>query len=102
MNKMKIIIDIDGTICTQEADYSDAKPYVKRIYKVNQMYDMDNEIIFFTARGSGTGIDWREITEAQLKKWGVKYHKLMFGKPAGDIFIDDRAVNDTFLGENKE
>ena len=98
---MRIVIDIDGTICSQEEDYNNAKPYLNRIYKVNQMYDMDNEIIFFTARGSGTGIDWKKVTEKQLKEWGVKYHELKFGKPQGDIFIDDRAVKDTFLGEQK-
>ena len=96
---MKIVIDIDGTICSQEKNYADAEPFLSRIYKVNQMYDMDNEIVFFTARGSETGVDWRDVTEKQLKTWGVKYHKLIFGKPAGDIFIDDRAEKDDFLGE---
>ena len=98
---MKIVIDIDGTICTHEADYKDAKPYLNRIYKVNTMYDTGNEIVFFTARGTETGIDWRKVTEKQLKSWGVKYHELIFGKPAGDIFIDDRAEKDDFLGEKK-
>lgn len=98
---MKIVIDIDGTICSQEEDYKDAKPYLRRIYKINQMYDMNNEIVFFTARGTGTGIDWKETTKKQLKSWGVKYHELIFGKPDGDVFIDDRAEKDDFLGDKK-
>ena len=98
---MKIVIDIDGTVCSQEKDYKDAKPYLNRIYKVNTMYDTGNEIVFFTARGTETGIDWRKVTEKQLKSWGVKYHELIFGKPAGDIFIDDRAEKDDFLGDKK-
>ena len=39
-----------------------------------------------------TGIDWREVTEKQMAQWGVKYHELRFGKPAGDFYIDDRFV----------
>lgn len=95
---MKFVIDIDNTICSQEEDYSKAKPYLNRIEKVNEMYDMGNEIIFFTARGSETGIDWRDVTEKQFEKWGVKYHKLFFGKPAADIYIDDKSHPDDFLG----
>ena len=28
------------------------------------------------------------LTKKQLKKWGVKYHSLMFGKPVFDVYID--------------
>ena len=28
----------------------------------------------------------------QLKKWDVKYHKLIFGKPSFDLYIDDKAL----------
>ena len=48
----------------------------------------------FTARGSTTDIDWKELTEQQLHTWGVKYHKLLFGKPEADIFVDDKAISD--------
>ena len=95
---MKIVIDIDNTICTQEKDYSDAKPYMNRIKKINELYKEGNEIIFFTARGTDTGLDWKDITEKQIKKWGVKYHGLIFGKPSADIYIDDRSEKDNFLG----
>ena len=93
------MIDIDGTICSQEEDYRDAKPYLQRIYKINQMYDTGNEIIFFTARGNKTGIDWKRVTKRQLKSWGVKYHKLILNKPYADMYIDDKAEKDTFLGD---
>jgi len=82
--------DIDGTICTQETEYSDAKPYTDRIEKINTLYDEGNEIVFFTARGYLTGIDWEEVTSNQLKDWGVRYHRLVFGKPNADIYIDDK------------
>ena len=83
--------DIDGTICSQEVDYSDAKPYFDRIKEVNTLYDQGNEIVFFTARGFKTGIDWKKITESQFEEWGVKYHRLEFGKPNADVYIDDKS-----------
>ena len=88
-------IDIDDTICRSgsPSDYSTAVPISKAIKKVNEMYDNGHEIIFWTARGSGTGIDWKELTESQLKEWGVKYHKLVLGKPVYDFFIDDKNIN---------
>jgi len=32
------------------------------------------------------------MTIKQLKKWKVKYHKLIFGKPSFDLFVDDKAL----------
>ena len=83
--------DIDGTICTQETEYSHAKPYTDRIEKINTLYDEGNEITYWTARGSFTGLDWFDLTKKQLKEWGCKYHKLSVGeKPAYDLLICDK------------
>jgi hypothetical protein len=46
-----------------------------------------------TARGSVTGKDWSEFTRNQLDQWGVRYHDIVFGKPAADHYIDDRMIN---------
>jgi len=89
--RMKLVIDIDGTICSQEADYSQAKPFTERISKFNAAYDAGDTIVYFTARGTETGIDWEQVTMDQFKEWGVKYHQLLFGKPAADLYIDDKA-----------
>ena len=92
---MIIYIDIDETICLspEDRDYSKASPITDNIKKANQLYDEGNRIVYWTARGSGTGIDWREVTENQFKEWGVKYHELELGKPIYDLFIDDKALN---------
>lgn len=88
------VIDIDGTICTNtDGDYENAEPFFNRIKFVNELYEKGNIVKFFTARGSGTGIDWYKVTKSQLQKWGAKYHELIMGKPEGDIFIDDKAFN---------
>lgn len=101
---MIIYVDIDETICTksQDLNYKNAKPIFERIDKINKLYDSGNTIIYWTARGTVTGIDWSEITKKQFEEWGVKYHDLKFGKPAYDLFIDDKNINsETFFNKEK-
>tara|TARA_R110000824_G_scaffold110028_3_gene257929 strand:- start:1115 stop:1417 length:303 start_codon:yes stop_codon:yes gene_type:complete len=92
---MIIYVDIDETICVlpEDRNYSLAAPIIENIEKINKLYDEDNTIVYWTARGSGTGIDWSEITKDQFKIWGVKHHELKFGKPVYDLFIDDKNIN---------
>ena len=90
---MKIYVDIDETICFYEGDrhYPDAIPNSKNIEKINKLYNDGNTIIYWTARGSVTGIDWLETTADQLDEWGCQYHELSVGeKPAYDLPICDR------------
>ena len=88
---MTYFIDIDNTICTQEKNYADAKPMPDRIEKFNRLYD-NHKVIYWTSRGSTTGIDWGEVTRNQLTQWGVKYHEVRFGKPQYDVWIDDKSL----------
>lgn len=92
---MIIYVDIDDTICTgvYPAPYSDAEPIYRNIRKVNELYDSGHHIVYWTARGTGTSIDWELVTRKQLEEWGARYHELQFGKPIYDIFIDDKAIN---------
>ena len=99
---MIIYVDIDETICTspENRDYSKAVPIEKNIKKINEMYENGNRIVYWTARGTGSCIDWRDVTEDQFRKWGVKYHELRLGKPIYDLFIDDKNINsDRFFHE---
>jgi len=92
---MIIYVDIDETICTndRDRDYTKAKPIHANIKKINQLYDQGHKIVYWSARGSGTGIDWYKVTESQFREWKVKYHKLSLGKkPVFDLLIDDKAV----------
>lgn len=92
---MIIYVDIDETICLspKTRDYNYAKPLKDNIAKINRLYEAGNTIVYWTARGTGSGIDWRKVTEEQFKKWGVKYHELKFGKPIYDLFIDDKNIS---------
>ena len=41
------------------------------------------------------------MTAEQLNNWGVKYHALFLGKPAGDIYIDDKGIKDEDFFRNE-
>lgn len=96
------IVDIDDTIfCNVEpGNYHASLPYLDRIAKINDLYDSGNTIIYWTARGANTGIDWKVFTTLQLNKAGCKYHELRFGKPHYDVWIDDKAINSEDYFEN--
>ncbi|HXH18645.1 MAG TPA: hypothetical protein VNJ07_06135 [Chitinophagales bacterium] len=91
---MDIYVDVDNTVChTEGTDYQNAKPNYQNIARINRLYDEGNRIVYWTARGMKTGINWRELTERQFKDWGIKYHELRLDKPPFDVFIDDRVIN---------
>lgn len=90
---MNIFVDIDETICfyKDKRYYPNATPIQENIAKINKLYDEGHHIKYWTARGSITGLKWYKVTEAQLKKWGCKYHELSVGeKPAYDLLICDK------------
>lgn len=90
---MQIIIDMDGTICTEEKTFSRslAKPMKDAVDIINTLYCEGHIIIIYTAR------TWSEyeMTTDWLYRNGIKYHQLFMGKPIGDVWIDDRALQFT-------
>lgn len=91
---LNIYVDIDETVAkTPAGDYPNAKPIPENIEVINKMYDAGHSITYWTGRGTVTKIDWFDLTKQQLDSWGCKYHKLMMGKPAFDLILDDKAVN---------
>ena len=69
-----------------------ARPLLPMIERVRDLFAAGHSIVIMTARGSETGLDWRPVTEAQLEAWGVPYERLVTGKPAADVYVDDRAA----------
>jgi CMP-N,N'-diacetyllegionaminic acid synthase len=95
---MRIFVDIDGTIAkTQGSDYPNSQPIPEAIAKVNTFYDWGDTIVYWTARGQNSGVDWTDLTTRQLHEWGCKYHELRLDKPSFDLMIDDKAKPNTFL-----
>jgi dTDP-glucose 4,6-dehydratase len=102
---MVVRVDIDGTIATLagDGDYAKAEPIHENIRVVNALKRAGHTVVMWTARGTVTGIDWKDVTVRQLRAWGVEFDGLEFGKPAFDMLIDDRAIcADCFFGRVQE
>jgi capsule biosynthesis phosphatase len=97
-----ICFDIDNIICktNSSGDYSKSVAIKKNIKAINDVYKSGFNVILYTARymdrlkGNLTKVkkQIRPLTLKQLKKWDVKYHKIYFGKPSFDLFIDDKSL----------
>lgn len=106
--KKTLVVDVDDTISrTENRDYANSIPYTSMIRKLNNLYDNGWDVIYFTARGQlSANKDLEVINNTRLPvlvKWmednGVKYTEVLFGKPFGDYYIDDKAIRpDEFLG----
>jgi len=87
-------IDLDNTLCrTNGNDYENSTPIQERIDYVNLLKKKGHNITIWTARGSKSGINYEELTRKQLLEWNIEYDKLLLGKPAYDIYIDDKSFN---------
>lgn len=93
--------DIDGVICnTKKNYYHSSRPIVGVIRKINEIHSNGNTVIIFTARYMGRSKEnvllakkkGYNFTYRQLKKWDVKFDKLIFGKPSFDYIIDDKSI----------
>lgn len=93
---MKVIfVDIDETVCLtpdNPRQYDKSVPIIENISKINSLYEEGNRIVYWTARGSRSGIDWYELTKTQLDSWGAKYHELRCDKPYYDVFVEDKSI----------
>ena len=98
--KKIICFDLDNVICrTLNNNYKLSKPIKKSVEIINKLYKEGHQIDIFTARGMGqfkgnylkVVKTYKYLTMQQLKKWKVKYHNLILGKPAYDYYIDDKA-----------
>jgi hypothetical protein len=102
-NKKKIIcFDLDNVLCiTPGSLYKKSKPIKKAILFVNSLYTKGYYIKIFTSRFMGRNKEkvskakkqGYEFTKNQLLAWGLKYHKLILGKPSYDLFIDDKNLS---------
>ena len=100
---MVFVFDIDNTICkTVGSDYHKSIPWDDRIAEINELYDSGNTVIYFTARGMGRTNNnvleahklLYDFTKRQLDGWGARYTNLMLGKPAADVYVDDKGIHD--------
>lgn len=87
---MKLIIDLDGTICSEHKQFSRslAAPMESAIDSLKALREMGHIIIIYSAR------TWEEyeMTVDWLLRHEVPFDQLILGKPQGDYWIDDRAI----------
>lgn len=90
--RLTIYVDIDNTIChTDGNNYKESIPIRENIDKINKLYSEGHTIVYWTARGMSSNIDYTILTERQLKEWGCKYTNLVMNhKPAYDLLICDK------------
>jgi len=69
-----IYVDIDETICRYDGprEYPSAIPIREHINKINKLYDEGNTIVYWTARGSKTKIDWTDLTKKTTYRMGCQ------------------------------
>ena len=81
-------VDIDGVLCEERQDlnYHLSGPKYNNITKVNSLYADGHGIMLYSSRFESD----REVTKIWLQNYGVKYHKLVLGKPQADFYVDDR------------
>lgn len=91
--RLTIYVDIDNTICITPDDvhYTESLPLKENIDKINKLYKEGHTIIYWTARGMRSKIDYTDLTKKQLEDWGCRYHELrMNEKPSYDLLICDK------------
>ncbi len=100
-DKKTICFDLDGVICSRtDGRYENAVPIRDAVQLVNRLCERGHRIIIYTARFMGRNDqnaaaayeEGYELTRRQLQQWGVKYHRLIMGKPSFDVLVDDLAV----------
>ena len=96
---MILCFDLDNVICrTKNIEYKDAKPIARTVKIINKAYSYKFKVLIFTGRfygkcnGNLNKILKMDdgLTKKQLKKWKIKYHRLIFGKPMFDVYVDDK------------
>lgn len=100
MNTGRIVIDIDETLC--EGPYEDCRPKEGAKDTLEALKAEGWTVVLYTARGMGRSAGnagvavatMGPITIDQLKEWGFVYDELHFGKPSGDVYVDDKAIPD--------
>ena len=101
--KMRICIDIDGTICSLKEEgqvYRHLSPLQGAALKIKSLRAQGCYIIFCTARHMKTcnsNIGMVIAREGQaliewLKENEFEYDELWFGKPYAHVYIDDKAL----------
>lgn len=102
--KLRVVFDLDNTLVTWPNVHKDYRT-VERIDRIAQFSDFlkeqGHEVVICTARntvtaGHNVGKVLKNVgltTLRSLETLGIAYDEIHFGKPYGDLYIDDKAFN---------
>jgi capsule biosynthesis phosphatase len=99
---MRIVFDLDGVICglrKEDQSYADVQVLPGAAKSLHNLRVHGHIIIIYTARNMAThkgnvGKAMKDIgllTLEWLDKNQIEYDEIYFGKPSGDVYIDDCA-----------
>lgn len=99
---MRIVIDLDGTICPVKGEgqkYENLEPFPGAVEKISALKSAGHYIIIQTARNMATQDsnlgkvikNIGKVTLDWLDRHNIQYDEIYFGKPNAHIYIDDRA-----------
>ena len=83
-----IAVDIDGTICTPHADYSQCELIPGTREALHRLRNEGYAVFLHTGRH----IDKYQTTVDWLAEHEVPYDHIVFGKPPARYYVDDRAI----------
>ena len=102
--KLRCVFDLDNTLVTYPntyKNYQTVSPIQHTIDFIHYLKEQGHEIIIYTARNMVTakhnvGKAMKNIAATTLQTLtalNIPYDEIHFGKPYGDIYIDDKAFN---------
>ena len=110
-----LVVDLDHTLCVGDLSihssverYASAEPITETIEKLRNAHSKGWYITILTARHMRTtnnDVEYAfnklgKITEDWLDRHNVPFDQLVFGKPYGMWYIDDKAMTlDTFVND---
>jgi len=100
---MRIVLDLDGVICSLKKPnetYLEVQPNEDVISKMREWKKEGHYLIIHTGRhmrtcdGDVTEVIKKigPVTTKWLKKWNVPFDEIHYGKPYGDVYIDDLGI----------
>ena len=92
--------DLDGTVCDTEYErgtwnYKKCTPRKDMIERINQLYELGDYILIFTARGSSESEDrvsQLKAVEKWLNNYGIYYDRITSEKLPAFAYIDDLGI----------
>lgn len=95
--KMRFLFDLQGTLLTapqEEGNLRSCRAIERNVKLLRRLKAQGHHILIWTESPAESGA---ELLDA-LRRLGVEYNELHFGKPVADFYIDDRGV-DPLLGD---